>query len=76
MEVDGGSTSRFLDLRSRDGEDLGGAGQEGDEDILELHIEFEISKCLEELEAGYNTREIVMRCDFERVAMRRGKRGV
>lgn len=53
MEVDGGSTSSFLDLRSRDGENLGGAGQEGDEDVLELHNEFGESTCLEELEASY-----------------------
>lgn len=35
----GGSTSSVLDVRGGDGEDMGCAGQKGDEEVLELHVE-------------------------------------
>lgn len=54
MEEGGaGGTSSVLNVRGRDGEDMGGAGQKGDEDVLELHVELGEIDCLRRLGACY-----------------------
>lgn len=61
MEVGGGgvgggegdSTSNVLGVRGRDGEDIIGAGQETDENVLELHVELGKMDCLARLGAFY-----------------------
>lgn len=53
MERKGGSTSSVLAVSGRDGEDTVGAGQEGDEKVLELHVELGEVDCLGRLGAFY-----------------------
>lgn len=53
VEGKGDSTNSVLDVRGRDGDDIVGAGQEGDENVLELHVELGKMDCLARLGAFY-----------------------